>query len=109
MRKNNKISSYARKFESRVEKIAALYYDRINTAIENDGMTLDELNKIIVAISKNIPELFKLQSTLQGIVHNSEPDKYENKILNLLKSDPESNELIESLLFKISHLSESKP
>lgn len=106
MKKSNKNLSFAKKFDCGVQKIVSLYYDRINTSIENENLTFEELNKIIVAISKNIPELFKLKSTLEGIINNSESDRYENKILKLLRNDPESKILIENLLFKISNLSE---
>ncbi len=107
MRKNNNINKILKEQKEIITQFIKTYNDKISALIQNENSTLEELNKISTLLAKNIPEIMKLQNSIQESTNKrNEKDSFID-ILSIIRKDNEANILLEKLLLRISELTEN--
>jgi hypothetical protein len=104
IQKNNFSSKQKRISKKLLLKIFCLMQSidtKIEEYINNNEEDLEKLIKNSLSISKVIPDLLKASQLLLPVVENEEFEK-KNYLMDIIKEDSETMELVEKLIMKFS-------
>jgi DNA gyrase/topoisomerase IV subunit A len=107
LKKNSNNNSQLKKLSSIITEFTEIYNSKITGIIQSENVTIEELNKISAALAKNIPDIIKLQDTINETTNKKEVKNNFTDIFAIIKTDENASHILEMLLNRISEITES--